>query len=99
MATCNGQCCEEILVTPEEVIPNSTIPENEVEFIKDMLIFKEVNSEGKKVYRCKHYINNQCSVYETRPIICRNHGECKEAPCYVKSCTWKPKMRRITLCP
>jgi Fe-S-cluster containining protein len=99
MKTCNGDCCEEWLLTPEDIVPTNTIPENEVQFIKDMLIFKEINSEGKKVYKCKHYMNRLCSVYETRPIICRNHGETLLTPCTTKTCTYKPKMRRITLCP
>lgn len=35
---------------------------------------KAVNTEGKFLYGCPFLINNICSIYKYRGLICRNHG-------------------------
>ena len=39
----------------------------------DQLV-KERKETGNRFYECPFLINNRCSVYENRPIICRSHG-------------------------
>lgn len=37
-------------------------------------IIKERQETGNRFYECPFLINNRCSVYKNRPLICRSHG-------------------------
>lgn len=45
-------------------------------------------------YTCKHFDGQNCKIYESRPSICRNHGE--NNTCQYRDCTNKEGCRVVS---
>ncbi len=77
---------------------------NDIIRIASMLIFIgetqiSPNSDGKTkfnvnqaMYTCKHFIDNECTVYENRPSMCKNYPFSWGGSCKYKGCTLKAKL-------
>ena len=73
---CSGKCCEifSLPYSPEDV-EKQTPPLVDGEIIKDMVIAigPDPNLVGVYLYTCRHYKALNCSIYETRPDMCRGY--------------------------
>ncbi|MBN2486725.1 MAG: YkgJ family cysteine cluster protein [Bacteroidales bacterium] len=59
-----SQCCQAFRILPVEFHYISLMLKN-----KNIAINKDFGSS-----QCKFLVNNRCSIYEHRPVICRTHG-------------------------
>lgn len=59
-----SSCCQAFKILPIEY-----------EYIQQQLKLNNITTTNKvKKGECKYLIDNKCSIYEYRPIICRTHG-------------------------
>ena len=76
---CGGQCCTFPAFSPQEfkkIKKKYGFPEGVAKKkIKGLIVLY-----GKGGY-CPYLIDNECSVYDLRPLACRAYGVVKEMPC------------------
>ena len=71
-----GECCRNIIIINEgKIIKDLTVFEQ----IKDSdpfyqnLIFHKICESGFLRFTCLYLLNNRCSAYQSRPVICKHY--------------------------
>jgi Fe-S-cluster containining protein len=96
---CSGNCCKDFYlpISPKELWLSykkfkGEIEDDKVTIIQDieiiypMVKFLRIDERGNHKYSCKHLKRGNCSIYKTRPKMCRDYPYGKA--CIIPGYTW-----------
>lgn len=100
---CTGHCCEDFILpfSPSE-LHTHTDGYRDADLIARMVLYKgkyraaNRNFPGEAVahhYTCRYFdtVTRDCTIYEQRPTMCRDHPY--EKPCTFKGCELTPELK------
>lgn len=84
MSRCTGHCCKAFEVPLSLILTQSNIQDGHQ--IRDMIIPLEETRDGFWLCGCWYFDGKDCTIYETRPRMCRNYPYGR--PCNFDGCTF-----------
>lgn len=88
MDRCTGHCCFPISLPlgPEELEKRKRELADGETMAASFVSLGRKTEDGRFLYACKHFVNGQCAIHETKPDVCK--GFPYERLCIVPGCTW-----------
>jgi|SRR3989344_3835754 len=82
---CVALCCK--YITVELAVPKNRKAWDEIRWMlmhENIIVYQDLDGDWIAEFRtkCKHLYENKCSIYESRPQVCRDHHthECEANP-------------------